>query len=872
MPTIDDWTFDKQLVWSEVLGGTTIMSRHPTYPAEDTWHDDQGPAALQSIAVKYLRKVTGPVDRKGTGALDLPELFDEEGTFKVPLAWLPVEVSETPSPRSSYLLTRYAQPLAASDVLDRTAVLMAVESTEAKKEQPLGSRLGIKVFAHISRLDANNVRITGASCSAGLADAIGPHREGPFARLITTFFTSFFTDAEYQRDLEMSILEAAGLRRDETTWIEGVRIRRNSTEGAWLDVFLNVPNSTSDPLGVAQAVTGTITIAPGEKIPFVVEEAESFPLVADAGPVKARLFRLDPGSQRRFRHLVDARPSRAPGRLQRFRHAQRLPGLTLDGYGNVHLLDDLGQVEVMRSKLVARRADETKEQVVHHPSAVPHARTNAFAALSAYRRARRLFDTMRAYGLSPAQYFKFADWPLRVRYRAPIQPGPGKDGKTINAQVSYDPPGCSIIAGSWAPATRRPLQVRFALADLRRSWSRRQPLGLATDPRWSWHEYSHVLLAASTGALELLFAHSAGDALAAITSDPRSKIFHATPPNQQMRGATFPWVYLHRRHDRSVYDGWSWSGRFHRPARFPHDGNNCRHKGYQSEQILSTSLFRLYRALGGDTVRANGKPATRARRGAADYSVYLVMRAIGLLGPSMWAPAETPDQLVSALVDADIATWPASSGPLEDRVGGWSHKVIRWAFEAQGLYATTDPLDVVDAPGNPPDVDVFIDDLRPDFHGRVCRGGYTPVSLDLHSARWQARPDTVVVEGDHVSVYVRNRGATAASDTVVQVWWIDWSGGTPIPKWYAPDWNSLGASGAQSVPPWPEPPLKFGPFSGLPSAPSGRRLLILAAATCPADRANNDPITGLPCALVPTPIVDLAAGDNNLGLRIYTIP
>src|SRR5262249_46726797 len=138
MRTIDDWTFDKQLVWTEALGGTPIMLRHPTYPAEDTWHDDQGPAALQSIAVKYLRKVTGPVDRKGTGALDLPELFDEEGTFKVPLAWLPVEVSETPSPRSSYLLTPYAQPLPASDVLDRTAVLMAVESTEAKKEQPLG--------------------------------------------------------------------------------------------------------------------------------------------------------------------------------------------------------------------------------------------------------------------------------------------------------------------------------------------------------------------------------------------------------------------------------------------------------------------------------------------------------------------------------------------------------------------------------------------------------------------------------------------------------------------------------------------------------------------------------------------------------------
>jgi hypothetical protein len=49
-------------------------------------------------------------------------------------------------------------------------------------------------------------------------------------------------------------------------------------------------------------------------------------------------------------------------------------------------------------------------------------------------------------------------------------------------------------------------------------------------------------------------------------------------------------------------------------------------------------------------------------------------------------------------------------------------------------------------------------------------------------------------------------------------------------------------------------------------------VLILAAATCPADPANTDAATGLPCSMHETPIVDLVAGDNNLGLRLHVVP
>ena len=46
------------------------------------------------------------------------------------------------------------------------------------------------------------------------------------------------------------------------------------------------------------------------------------------------------------------------------------------------------------------------------------------------------------------------------------------------------------------------------------------------------------------------------------------------------------------------------------------------------------------------------------------------------------------------------------------------HKVIRWAFEAQGLY---NPFGkITNAPGTPPPVDVYIKDLRPTSETTPC--------------------------------------------------------------------------------------------------------------------------------------------------------
>ena len=162
-----------------------------------------------------------------------------------------------------------------------------------------------------------------------------------------------------------------------------------------------------------------------------------------------------------------------------------------------------------------------------------------------------------------------------------------------------------------------------------------------------------MLLTTSVGELQFRFAHSPGDALAAIVSDPELKL--ATDPN--WRGSTFPWVFLPRRHDRCVLQGWSWSGGLHYALSQVEDVVGPRRKAYWSEQILSSSLFRLYRSIGGDTMKAGlNDPDLHARRSASHYCVYLIMRGIEILGASLVSPTNDPDQFVSALIDADLNT------------------------------------------------------------------------------------------------------------------------------------------------------------------------------------------------------------------------
>jgi hypothetical protein len=151
-------------------------------------------------------------------------------------------------------------------------------------------------------------------------------------------------------------------------------------------------------------------------------------------------------------------------------------------------------------------------------------------------------------------------------------------------------------------------------------------------------------------------------------------------------------------------------------------------------------------------------------------------------------------------------------------------------------------------------------------------GSYFPVSLDWDPNQyesdpprgWQATTQAIKVAGSDIFVTVGNRGTQPATGVEVRVWLHEWPEGGEPPAWDSTSgWTKCAslptktiAAGASET---------FGPFA---HTSPGTRYLVLAEATCADDRANTDPSTGLPCSQQPTPLLDLVANDNNLGLRV----
>lgn len=874
MPAWRDWRSNSGLVAIERSAtGSVVGLTHLSYPLiVITGGSGYGQAVQQAGAV-YLRMV---------GALfGLPAnlMYARSAQFRLrpsglQLTWLPFDGD----PRNSVFVDRFHFPHPPGQLLDRTATLFAVPSWAANNASTaLRSRMGIRISVRADQRAGLRweVAITSAMVSEDLAPALAlaPMTQGP--RIFSP--RAIFPFLNTAKSL---VANALGVQPG-TVHLDGFRPYPLTLKAGQHDFYANISRAATTANAPAQGATlygVNIRLKPRSKWSLHIQSLESHALSANATAPVAQLFThgpgsayavlppvlVDPASQPAPRTIEDASPNRSPDDLGVFLHPILMTGL---GSGNVPLADPAGWFEVRQSKLANPAANENLVESLD-PALLRHARTNAYAAASAYQQTAELFKRIDDFGLLRSDIFKFASKPLVVRYRAPIFPGPGKDGKTVNAQVDFDPPQCDF---SQPLNGLQHMEMCFALADLKRSSSSREPLGLATDPRWSWHEFCHVLLAGSTGKLELAFVHSAGDALAAIACDPRSELADDRL-HPGMRGATFPWVFVDRRHDRSARLGWSWSGTYHRPGRFALANSNCRHKGYDSEQILSTCLFRVYLAVGGDTVRPNGKPDLPVRQAASDYVVYLIVRAILSLGSAV--PLETAEQFVTLLMDVDGETEPATTGPLAGRVGGCAHKVLRWAFEVQGMYANVAAQTIHDAPGNPPDVDLFIDDGRQNAEGQFPRGGYMPTSLDWNSAggarpAWQATGNdqtqlgAMVVSGRRVTVTVQNRSGNQATNVKVVVSFIRWTGPN-IPPWNSNSWTSRVANGPTTI-------AAHGSAQYmrhlLPVAVG--RYLILAHVNCDEDLANTNPKSKLPCAKGAVALVDLVAGDNNLGLRDY---
>src|SRR5262249_41141423 len=147
---------------------------------------------------------------------------------------------------------------------------------------------------------------------------------------------------------------------------------------------------------------------------------------------------------------------------------------------------------------------------------------------------------------------------------------------------------------------------------------------------------------------------------------------------------------------------------------------------------------------------------------ASRYTLYLIIRAVGLLPLAEVVPTLSVDAWVTALIDADIGT-----GSFEGVPGGTVHKLIRWAFEKQGLYQQpgAPPPPHVATTGAPPDVDVYIDDGR---------GGEYPYVQSFWNNQdiWNRNsPDSgtahdppIVGVPNYAYVRVKNRGTKTANN------------------------------------------------------------------------------------------------------------
>jgi zinc metalloprotease ZmpB len=447
------------------------------------------------------------------------------------------------------------------------------------------------------------------------------------------------------------------------------------------------------------------------------------------------------------------------------------------------------------------------------------ARTNEFAGVNAYYHCDSFFRLMQSMGFNLASYFSSAQFPTIVDHRG-LGSTASPSGNLINAHCVGSAGGLGI------------LQTTFALAD---TSDVAHPIGIACDYRVVLHELAgHGVLYPHVHSPNFGFSHSAGDSVAAITCDPNT---HAPD-----RFVTFPWVNIGRRHDRAVSAGWGWSGNI-----AMHPFSTLDPGGYNNEQILSTTLFRFYRAIRGDS------PRLAERQFAARYTVYLILRAIGML-----TPATNPSSaagFATVMINADLGDWTT-----EGHAGGAYGKVIRWAFEKQGLYQPAGTPTPNNNIGAPPAVDVYIEDGR---HGEYqynenhwsCQAIWNRRKNDGGTAH----EDPVLNKTNYAYVKIKNRGTQVATDVVVKAYHADPAAGLRYPN----DWKPMTTVQlpAANVPPNNSAEITVGPFKWIPTYKGHECLFMVVSAT--GDPSNVSNMT----AGDSIPEWRLVPYDNNIGQR-----
>jgi zinc metalloprotease ZmpB len=426
-----------------------------------------------------------------------------------------------------------------------------------------------------------------------------------------------------------------------------------------------------------------------------------------------------------------------------------------------------------------------------------NAHADNFAAVNAYYHSDTFFQVLESLGFPLATYFNGTAFPVEVDHRGL--------GTVVNAHcVGNGTGGIDHCC--------------YALANSASS------VGIACDPRVVWHELGgHGVLYEHVNSANFGFSHSAGDSLAVIFHDPESKA-----PDRFLLAPFVPAVP--RRFDRTIAAGWGWGG-----------VNDV--GGYSSEQILATTLFRLYRSVGGDSTDL------ARRRFASRVVMYLILRTI-----STFTPATNPGpaggggatQFANAMIGVDLLNWTS-----EGVFGGAYNKVIRWAFEKQGLFGA-----------KPPAVDVYIDD------GRAGEYQYQPVHWNTTTI-WNrnaadagtAHQNPILGQPNFVYVKVKNRGTATATNVVVKGFHCKPGAGLLWPNDLQPMTTAQLAAGSISGNNAQEKIV--GPFQWTPVTNAFGHDCVMMIASATGDPANTSNFT----AGETVPEWRLVPNDNNIAQR-----
>lgn len=436
------------------------------------------------------------------------------------------------------------------------------------------------------------------------------------------------------------------------------------------------------------------------------------------------------------------------------------------------------------------------------------ARTNNFAAVNAYYHNDRFFQLVENLGFPLATYFDGTAFPVEIDHRGI---GSVSMGNTVNAHCIGDGDGIDHAC--------------YALADLADTAN---PIGFATDWRWVLHELAgHGILYDHVGTANFGFSHSAGDSFAMILNDYLSEWHNGAALDRFLLAPFTPSIV--RRSDRTVAAGWGWDG--------PNDDNQ-----YSSEQILSTTMFRVYRSVGGDSTSVS------RREFAARCMAYLMLRAVGTLTP-MSNPG-TPALFLAALLAADAGDWTS-----EGVFGGAYGKVFTWSFEQQNLNNGALPI-----------VDVYIDDGRAGQYAYLADFSATATIWNRRSAGGTVHQEPALGATNYAYVRIKNRGTSVATNVRVKGYHCKPLAGFLWPNDLQPMTTTELPAG--TLQPNNTEEKTIGPFEWIPVKNASGEDGMLMIVSAEEDPSNADHFTA-------GEVVEdwrLVPNDNNIALRKVKFP